>query len=107
MFFEKLPAIRGEVIGCLCCGGNKDVYPLDSTFAVGFGDSRITRDEDLVYSEGCRDLEFPTLRKFEEMAASDPDHDWRLERHGPLKGGTWQRHGPGAWVLVMENDGFA
>jgi hypothetical protein len=27
--------------------------------------------------------------------------------HGPLSGRTYQRHGPGQWMLVERNDGFA
>lgn len=110
--WTKLPAIPGKVVGCLCCGGNKGVYPLDDIFAVGFGDAGITRDGEPVWTEmdDGREADFedlPTLRRFEALAAADPDHDWRLYRHGPLKGGEWQRHGDGAWVLIAEDEGFA
>ena len=43
----------------------------------------------------------------EALAAQDPDHDWRIVLHGPLSGRTYQRHGPGQWMLVEKNEGFA
>lgn len=107
MPFVKCEPIPGKIVGCLCCGGNKEVYPLDSIFAVGFGYSGITRDGESVYDEGHDDEDFPTLREFEDMAAADPDHDWRMRRHAPLREAEYQRHGPGAWVLVREGMGFA
>lgn len=43
----------------------------------------------------------------EELAAADPDHDWRIMIYGPLSGRTYQRHAPGSWVMVEQNEGFA
>ena len=33
--------------------------------------------------------------------------DWRIVLHGPLSGRTYQRHGPGRWMLVEKSEGFA
>lgn len=104
--FAKSDPTPGKIIGCLCCGSNKEVYPLGSIFAVGFGYSAVTRDGEAVYQEND-DEDAPTLQAFEDMASSDPDHDWRMKRYGPLREAEYQRHGPGAWVLVSEGPGFA
>jgi hypothetical protein len=48
-----------------------------------------------------------TMQDFEDIAAGDPDHDWRLEVHGPMYGCVYQRHGEAEWVMVEKLDGFA
>jgi len=48
-----------------------------------------------------------TLADIEEVAADDPDHDWRLEIHGPMGGVIYQRQGCAQWVAVERLDGFA
>lgn len=47
------------------------------------------------------------LSEIEECAAEDPDHDWRLEVHGPMYGVIYQRHGEGRWCAVERLEGFA
>lgn len=51
--------------------------------------------------------EHVTLGEIEECVAEDPDHDWRLEIHGPLGGVIYQRQGCAQWVAVERLDGFA
>ena len=79
-----------------------------SRIAVGFGYAAVTKDGEEVWSEGYGAPwnKLPTLRKFENMARKDPDHDWRAIMHGPLHGEEYQRHGKGKWVLVESNQGF-
>ena len=48
-----------------------------------------------------------TGSKAEELAAADPDHDWRIVLYGPLSGRTYQRHATGEWVLIEQSMGFA
>lgn len=48
-----------------------------------------------------------TLADIEAAVADDPDHDWRLEIHGPLGGVIYQRQGCAQWVAVERLDGFA
>lgn len=48
-----------------------------------------------------------TLGEIEECVSEDPDHDWRLEIHGPMGGAVYQRHGCKQWVAVGRLDGFA
>lgn len=67
------------------------------------------RDSDVVYSEDPN-AEWETLMtvaQLEEMALLEPEHDWRIIKHGPLHGETFQRQGEGRWVCVESNDGFA
>jgi hypothetical protein len=92
--------------GCLNCPPVEQVAPMDMVIAVGFGIAQITRDSDFVYSEGDED-DFPTLAQFEEMAAADPDHDWRCLLVAPLRGREYQRHDKGKLVLIASDDGFA
>lgn len=48
-----------------------------------------------------------TLGEIEEAVATDPDHDWRLEIHGPMGGAVYQRQGCARWVAIERLDGFA
>ena len=77
--------------------------------AVGFGYAALHRDGAPVWSEdeAVSDNSMMTGADAEALAAQDPDHDWRIVLHGPLSGRTYQRHGPGQWMLVERNDGFA
>lgn len=77
---------------------------MSTVLAVGFGEVRVTCDDDLVWAG---DDEHVWLRRFENRAAQDPDHDWRVEFIGPLSESTYQRHGDREWVLVARGMGFA
>ena len=108
MAWEKKPAIENKIVSCPHCGPNHHAFPLNEIFAVGFGSSGITKDDQCVYDEQETEGDnYPALQKFEDMAAADPDHDWRLYRHGPMKGEVYQRHETGLWVLIEEDRGFA
>lgn len=70
----------------------------------------------LAWPEGCpywTKNACPTLavaasgQEYEDVAAGDPDHDWRLFVHGPLSDYTYQRQGEGQWMLVAQGRGFA
>lgn len=110
--FEKLPQIAKEELhrGCLNCSTACLEAPMDMVVAVGFGSAFATKDGEVVYDElecdGNWD-NFKTVVDIEAMAIEDPDHDWRIEKHGPLHGETFQRHGPGKWVCIESNQGFA
>lgn len=86
---------------------------MDKMIAVGFGSATLERDGEVMLdgeamsqdAESWDDV--PTFTTAEHLAASDPDHDWRVVLHGPLHGETYQRHGPEEWVLVETNEGFA
>ena len=104
--WTKLPPIEAHHGGCLNCGPRPAQFPPEGVVAVGFGYAALHKDGEPVWSEGdtaddmaCADAE--------ALAAQDPDHDWRIVLYGPLAGRTYQRHGPGRWMLVEKNEGFA
>jgi predicted NUDIX family NTP pyrophosphohydrolase len=112
MAFEKMSPIEAKHVGCLCCGGNHETFPMDGKIAVGFGDAFLEKNGAPVWSE--RDLgdsaswdDFLSGEQAEEMAAKEPDADWRIKIIGPLKEGEWQRQGEKHWVLYREGMGFA
>lgn len=105
--WNKEKPFDGEVHdGCLNCPPTHKVAPMEMIIAVGFGDARITKDEETIFSEES-DEDFRSLEVFEEMAKQDPNHDWRAILNGPLRGRTYQRHGVAEWVLIYSNRGFA
>lgn len=106
MTWAKLPPITITYSGSITCDPRPVRMPPEGVIAVGFGYAALHKDGEPVWSEGdtaddmaCADAE--------ALAAQDPDHDWRVVLHGPLGGRTYQRHGPGEWVLVEMNQGFA
>jgi hypothetical protein len=114
MAWEKAEPYKGTVHhGCLNCVGTHDVAPMDMLIAVGFGSAVATKDGQIVYDEqeamrGGGDFDdLATLQQIEDMAVADPDHDWRVVLHGPLRGREYQRHDAAHWVLVDSNQGFA
>lgn len=112
MAFEKQKPIEGKHIGCLHCGGNHDVFPMDKRIAVGFGTAMLTKNGNPVWDE--MDLpedatwdQYMSGAQAEELAKKEPDEDWRIIIIGPLKEGEWQRQGDAHWVLYREGLGFA
>jgi hypothetical protein len=105
MSWKKETAIEGGVSsGCLCCGVKATVAPMETVMAVGFGDVSVTKDGKTEWSGD--DLE-KTLQEFEDIAAKDPDHDWRFKKNAPLYDAVWQRHTEKTWVLIEKGPGFA
>lgn len=108
--WKKEPAIEGTYGGCLNCGPRPSLFPANGLIAVGFGYAALERDGEPIYTEPNDpddDADFMTGAQAERIAAADTDHDWRIVLHGPLSGRTYQRHGPGAWVLIAQDNGFA
>jgi len=110
------PAIPGRMGPCLCCGVASDFFDPEAIIAVGFGAAALTRDGGLVWSEpqrgdpmdeGDEEEEYMTGAQAEELAATDPDHDWQIMLHGPMRSRVYQRHGPGQWALIEQGEGFA
>ena len=107
MPYEKQPVIEGGFHGgCLCCGPTKSHLCRENLIAVGFGFAALTRDGETIFQEDSSD-DFHTVGEAEDLAAADPDHDWRIVLHGPLRGSTYQRQGEMAWLLIEKNEGFA
>jgi len=107
--WTKLPAIEGKHGGCLNCGPRPSFFPAGGQIAVGFGYAALHRDGEPVYAEPNEpeDDAYMTGAQAEAMAATDPDHDWRIVLEAPLSSRTYQRHGPDQWVLVEQGMGFA
>lgn len=111
--WEKVEPYDGAIHqGCLCCPPVEQIAPMDMVIAVGFGIAQVSKDGDVIFDENelsddAGEDEYPTLAKFEEMAAADPDHDWRCLLFAPLRGREYQRHDTGKWVLIDSNPGFA
>ena len=82
---------------------------MDGWIAVGFGSAGVTKDGKEVYSEPLDgdETNIWTGAEAEQVAASDPDHDWRIHKYAPLYEAVYQRHGDGQWVLIQQGEGFA
>lgn len=96
---------------------------MDKIVAVGFGVAQVTRDGTLIADgEAGRiwwqgqgnctptpvpEEDFITFGQVESWAELEPDHDWQIILHGPLHGETYQRQGPGVWLIIERNEGFA
>ena len=107
---ELKPAIKGgQYPRCLCCSPTLGQLCKEKRIAVGFGCAALTKDGDYVWAE-THDMELSdcmTVEQADEIAASDPDHDWRILLHSPLRGRVYQRHGEMQWMLIEEDKGFA
>jgi hypothetical protein len=106
--FEFMPAIEGGSGGCLHCGYQHSILPMDAIIAVGFGSATLEKDGQVVYDEnGVDEDEFISAKEAEEMASSDPNHDWRIHLIAPLSERHYQRQGDEHWVLYEKGEGFA
>lgn len=103
---------------CEANGAMPITFPPDGLIAVGFGFAACLKDGATVLEEPQlnyddagdpidEELEYPTGADAEALAATDPDHDWRILLEGPLSGRTYQRQGEANWVLVEQHEGFA
>jgi hypothetical protein len=100
---EYLTPITGKAY-CGCgCGRRESHARLDDYPHPGFGGVTFTRDVG-GYAELPDDA---TFQDYENVAAMDPDHDWRIRIDGPLADYTYQRQGEGLWALVEQGQGFA
>ena len=86
------------------CGHRPVRLDLRRRLSVGFGSVTVSRDGETVWTGDTGRL---SAQWAERKAEADPDHDWRIEWYGPLRGETYQRHGPREWNLVLVNEGFA
>ena len=109
MTWTKLTPITVTYSGSITRDPRPVRMPPEGVIAVGFGYAALHKDGEAVWTEGetVADNSMMTGAQAEALAAADPDHDWRIVIHGPLSGRTYQRHGPGQWMLVEKNDGFA
>ena len=109
MSYTKLEDIKGGNGGCRHCGYQHDVLPSEGVIAVGFGCAELTKNDKTIYSED-NNLEYEQMMTFaqaEELAAKDPDNDWRIHLIAPLSERHYQRQGEKHWVLYEKGEGFA
>ena len=117
MSYVKQPRIKGH-IACGTCGcGPKDSLSKDRILSVGFGETTVTKDGDVVYSETkasvneevYHDEAYWTVADAEQYMSLFPngEHDWRIVFITPLYGATYQWQEEDGWVLIDKNNGFA
>ncbi len=108
MSFAKLSPVHPGHNPCLHCPDPLPVLSMDSIVAVGFGDAHLESDGEMILNgEDPKLEEFLTVQQCEDIAAKDPDHDWRIVKFGPLHGEVYQRQGDAQWVCIEHNEGFA
>lgn len=107
---ENLIEQKDLHIGCFNCSTATLEAPMDMVIAVGFGSAFVTKDGQEVYNgeKDYRDGKEPkTVGEIEKMAAKESDCDWRIIRHGPMHGETFQRQGNKKWLCIESNGGFS
>lgn len=84
---------------------NAEVAPLDWDPHPGFGIVEVFYDDTRVlrYMEDG----IWAVEDFEGWALMFPNHRWWFDIAGPFRGATYERQGPGRWVLIAERDGFS
>ena len=108
MAWSKLPPVDAGHNPCLNCPDPFNILEMDSLVAVGFGDAHLECDGKMILNGEAPDREdFLTVQECEDIAAEDPDHDWRIVKFGPLHGEVYQRHDTAQWVCIERNEGFA
>lgn len=108
--FKKLKPIKGVYDGCLHCGYQYEILPMESLIAVGFGVANVTKNEEVVVDgEAIANNEerYYTVQDAENMAKNEPNNDWRIHLISPLSERHYQRQGDSHWVLYEKGDGFA
>ena len=108
MRFKKMKPIKGGFGGCLHCGYQYEVLPMNAIIAVGLGYAAVTKNGKEVYNENeVTEEEIWTVQDAENEALKDPDNDWRIHLVAPLSERHYQRQGNGYWVLYKKSTGFA
>jgi len=110
--FTKLEPIKGGHGGCLNCGYQHDILPMNALVAVGFGIATVTKNDKVIYDENdlpgdATEEVYWTCQKSEDEARKDPDNDWRIHLIAPLSERHYQRQGEDHWVLYKKGTGFA
>lgn len=114
MSFKKLKGIEGGPGRCNRCGYQHEVIPVevfeneDARIGVGFGIASLTKNDEEIFIEEGQDWdELLSYKEAEELAAKEPDQDWRIHLIAPLSERHFQRQGEKHWVLYEKGKGFA
>ena len=78
----------------------------DAPIAVGFGEAYLEKSGEIIFRE-ARDCDEFTVAMAEDLAARQPELDWRIHLIAPLSERHYQRQGDKCWVLYLKADGFA
>ena len=107
--FELLKPIEGGLGGCMCCGYQHEILPMEAIIAVGFGHASLTKNGETVYDEQNAESEddYLLVSEAEKTAAAEPLNDWRINLVAPLSERHYQRQGDKHWVLYEKGPGFA
>ena len=111
MKYKKKKPIKGGFGGCLHCGYQYEILPLQAVIAVGFGSASVTKNGKVVYDE--QDINNDKRKKYwtveiaEKEAKRDPDNDWQIHFYAPLSERHYQRQADNEWVLYKKGIGFA
>lgn len=109
--WKKEKPIEGGHGSCLHCGYQYEELPISDDFriTVGFGYSGLSKNGIQVWADGAVKNydDAMSSKQAEEIAARDPENDWRIHMEGPLSERHWQRQGVGKWVLYKKGEGFA
>ena len=109
--YEPLPCIRDRDGVHPYCGFHKTILTMEEVIAVGFGLALLTKNNESVYMYD--EMKAPayvnciTVDQAEEMAAADPQYDWRIHLIAPLSETHYQRQGKQRWILYEKGEGFA
>lgn len=113
MTFKRLRPLKfanNEIhIGSFSATTACEIAPMSFAISTALGEAYITKDSEIVYKY-CYKIEedeVKTLQEFENIAALEPDCDWRFVHTTPLHGETFQRQGDRLWLCVESNMGFA
>lgn len=109
MSYEIMKPIEGGNGGCLNCGYQYSILPMDSLIAVGFGYAAVTKNGKEIYNEDDFDSDDKlwTTQDAENEALKDEDNDYRIHLIAPLSERHYQRQGKNNWVLYEKGSGFA
>jgi len=110
MKVKLMKPIKGGHGGCLHCGYQYEILPMEAVIAVGFGGAEVTKNGKTIYYEQMvehdKRRKLWTVKRAEQEARKDPDNDWRIHLFAPLSERHYQRQGKTngffikrAWVL--------
>lgn len=80
----------------------------DALVAVGIGYAALTRDGEAVYEAECGELEHGmSVRDAERIAATEPQHDWRIHLVALREERHYRRDADGRWHLYQRGYGLS
>lgn len=106
--WEKKPPVKGGFCGDGWFSYTQGEASMDTK--VQALEAKILKNGKVFYKNNNNEDEwwdYKGLSEFEEIAANDPDNDWRYTFSYPLRSGVYQRQGKEKWVLIERGIGYA